>query len=185
MKKLKKPGENISLKTKKSESPAIMDWINSQTNLMDSIRYLIENEVRENGVRNLQNYIPAERALGVLPVSPASRVPEGIDLVSTEQETAATAEAIGPADVENSPAHVEAVSAEGASSASETTSGESLSGKIGEAGQASGETGADTVEASAAVSATEEAATEAEELEEVVDDPIEDDIDEEDIESWL
>lgn len=39
-----------------------MDWINSQSNLMDSIRYLIENEVRHNGVRNLQQLIPAERS---------------------------------------------------------------------------------------------------------------------------
>ncbi|WP_325176696.1 hypothetical protein [Paenibacillus alkalitolerans] len=61
MKKWKKPGENISLKTKKNESAAVMEWLNSQTNLMDSIRYLIENEIRMNGVRNLQLTIPAER----------------------------------------------------------------------------------------------------------------------------
>ncbi|CAG7644481.1 hypothetical protein PAESOLCIP111_04716 [Paenibacillus solanacearum] len=67
MKKRKQPGENISLKTKKSESPAVMEWINSQTNLMDSIRYLIENEVRAHGVRNLQRYVPADRTA----VSPA------------------------------------------------------------------------------------------------------------------
>lgn len=63
MKKPKKPGDNISMKTKKNESPLVLDWINSQTNLMDSIRYLIENEVAANGVRNLQKYIPAERAV--------------------------------------------------------------------------------------------------------------------------
>ncbi|KQL46862.1 hypothetical protein AN963_18395 [Brevibacillus choshinensis] len=62
MKKPKKPGDNISIKTKKNESPLIVDWINCQTNLMDSIRYLIENEVAANGIRNLQNHIPAERA---------------------------------------------------------------------------------------------------------------------------
>ncbi|MBB6731526.1 hypothetical protein [Cohnella zeiphila] len=62
MKKNKSPGENISLKTKKSEDPLIMAWLNSQTNLMDSIRYLVENEIRQNGVRNLQTYIPMERA---------------------------------------------------------------------------------------------------------------------------
>jgi len=61
MKKRKQPGENISLKTKKNESPAVMEWINSQTNLMDSIRYLIENEIGQHGVRNLQLIIPAER----------------------------------------------------------------------------------------------------------------------------
>lgn len=61
MKKVKQPGDNISLKTKKNESAAIMEWINSQSNLMDSIRYLIENEISAKGIRNLQNFIPAER----------------------------------------------------------------------------------------------------------------------------
>ncbi|OIJ21852.1 hypothetical protein BKP45_03925 [Anaerobacillus alkalidiazotrophicus] len=61
MKKQKKAGDNISLKTKKTEAEEILNWINSQSNLMDSIRYLIENEIRENGVRNLQNFIPANR----------------------------------------------------------------------------------------------------------------------------
>ncbi|QRG67652.1 hypothetical protein [Brevibacillus choshinensis] len=65
MKKPKKPGDNISMKTKKNESPLVLDWINSQTNLMDSIRYLIENEVAANGIRNLQKYIPAERAVSI------------------------------------------------------------------------------------------------------------------------
>ncbi|WCK54492.1 hypothetical protein PP175_25005 [Aneurinibacillus sp. Ricciae_BoGa-3] len=72
MKKPKKQGDNISLKTKKNESPIIIEWINCQTNLMDSIRYLIENEVTVNGIRNLQNHIPAERAIAFkqLPSSP-------------------------------------------------------------------------------------------------------------------
>lgn len=61
MKKIKQPGDNISLKTKKSEDPAVMDWINAQSNLMDSLRYLIEREIAQHGVRNLQAYIPAER----------------------------------------------------------------------------------------------------------------------------
>ncbi|ANE48835.1 hypothetical protein SY83_10030 [Paenibacillus swuensis] len=61
MKKQKQPGDNISLKTKKTEDPAVMSWINAQTNLMDSLRYLIEIEVVQNGVRNLQTCIPMER----------------------------------------------------------------------------------------------------------------------------
>ncbi len=61
VKKTKQPGENISLKTKKTEDPLVMDWINAQTNLMDSLRYLIEREIVSNGVRNLQAFIPAER----------------------------------------------------------------------------------------------------------------------------
>jgi hypothetical protein len=63
VKKTKQPGDNISLKTKKTEDPAVMSWINAQTNLMDSLRYLIELEIRQNGIRNLQAYIPAERNL--------------------------------------------------------------------------------------------------------------------------
>lgn len=61
MKKIKQPGENFSLKTKKTEDPAVMAWINAQTNLMDSLRYLIENELASSGIRNLQTIIPAER----------------------------------------------------------------------------------------------------------------------------
>lgn len=45
-----------------------MQWINAQTNLMDSIRYLIENEIVRSGVRNLQAYIPSERNM----LNPAS-----------------------------------------------------------------------------------------------------------------
>jgi hypothetical protein len=61
LKKIKLPGENISLKTKKTEDPLIMQWLNAQTNLMDSLRYLMEKEISENGVRNLQAFIPMER----------------------------------------------------------------------------------------------------------------------------
>ncbi|EIT86028.1 hypothetical protein A374_06901 [Fictibacillus macauensis ZFHKF-1] len=61
MKKQKKPGDNISLKTKKNEAPAIIDWINAQSNLMDSIRFLVENEIKANGVRNLQQHVPSDR----------------------------------------------------------------------------------------------------------------------------
>ncbi|KIL37121.1 hypothetical protein SD71_03955 [Cohnella kolymensis] len=63
MKKTKQPGDNFSLKTKKTEDPLVMQWINTQTNLMDSIRYLIENEIVRSGVRNLQAHIPTERNL--------------------------------------------------------------------------------------------------------------------------
>ncbi|SDW97523.1 hypothetical protein [Paenibacillus sp. CF384] len=61
MKKMKLPGGNISLKTKKTEDPIVMAWLNAQSNLMDSFRYLVEKEIMLNGVRNLQAYIPMER----------------------------------------------------------------------------------------------------------------------------
>ncbi|WP_141503565.1 hypothetical protein [Paenibacillus luteus] len=63
MKKTKLPGDNISLKTKKNEDPLVMQWLNSQTNLMDSLRYLVESEIAQNGVRNLQAFVPMERNL--------------------------------------------------------------------------------------------------------------------------
>lgn len=79
MKKLKLPGENISLKTKKSEDPAVMEWINAQTNLMDSIRYLIENELIQNGVRNLQTLIPSERNLTLAMNGQTAAAEENVD----------------------------------------------------------------------------------------------------------
>ncbi|AZN38799.1 hypothetical protein [Paenibacillus albus] len=62
MKKTKLAGDNISLKTRKTEEPLVMAWLNAQTNLMDSFRYLVENEILQHGVRNLQMFIPVERA---------------------------------------------------------------------------------------------------------------------------
>lgn len=93
MKKMKQPGDNISLKTKKNEDPAVMQWINAQTNLMDSIRYLIENEIVTNGVRNLQTCVPAERSLlGGRPVGgPSGAASEWASLSDTP--TAAGSEA--------------------------------------------------------------------------------------------
>ncbi|GBG07428.1 hypothetical protein PAT3040_01979 [Paenibacillus agaridevorans] len=61
MKKTKQPGDNISLKTRKNENAFVMAWINAQSNLMDSLRYLVEREVAANGVRNLQTCVPVER----------------------------------------------------------------------------------------------------------------------------
>ncbi|MGO4545159.1 hypothetical protein AB4Z29_10195 [Paenibacillus sp. 2TAB23] len=62
MKKTKLPGDNISLKTKKTEDPLVMQWLNTQSNLMDSLRYLVEKEIASNGVRNLQAFVPMERS---------------------------------------------------------------------------------------------------------------------------
>jgi hypothetical protein len=75
MKKIKQPGDNFSLKTRKTEEPLVMQWINSQTNLMDSLRYLIENEIVRNGIRNLQTVIPTERSL--LQAAPAPSAQHG------------------------------------------------------------------------------------------------------------
>lgn len=58
-----------------------MDWINAQTNLMDSLRYLVENEIVKNGVRNLQTFIPAERNV-------LSMMAEGHELIQNETASA-------------------------------------------------------------------------------------------------
>ena len=54
-------GKNFSVNTKKDESPDVIDWLNSQSNLSDSIRFLIEQDIKLYGVRNLQQIIPADR----------------------------------------------------------------------------------------------------------------------------
>lgn len=108
MKKTKLPGDNISLKTKKTEDPLVMQWLNTQTNLMDSLRYLIENEIVLNGVRNLQMFVPMER--NMLQGSPALQqtseyLPHdtGMEQMATaaeyaeEEEAAPEAPASGPA----------------------------------------------------------------------------------------
>jgi hypothetical protein len=59
--KEKKPGDHIILRLKNTESPLILKWINNQSNLSDSIRYLVEEEIKAHSVRDLQEYIPAKR----------------------------------------------------------------------------------------------------------------------------
>lgn len=61
LKKLIKAGKNFSVNTKKDENPDVMEWINLQSNLSDSIRFLIEQDIRLFGILNLQQIIPANR----------------------------------------------------------------------------------------------------------------------------
>jgi hypothetical protein len=116
LKKVKQPGDNISLKTKKNENPLVMSWLNSQSNLMDSIRYLVECEISSNGVRNLQTCIPAER--GELQEHSRPDRPESADLGISADVGGATA-------LSESAASEEVAAAAGqlaAASASETKS---------------------------------------------------------------
>ncbi|WP_169091017.1 hypothetical protein [Paenibacillus sp. PL91] len=55
------PGKPYVLKMKKDEDPLIFQWLNMQGIYSDSIRYLIEKEIAENGLRNLQHFIPSKR----------------------------------------------------------------------------------------------------------------------------
>ncbi len=69
-----------------------MQWINAQTNLMDSLRYLIEREIAHHGVRNLQTYVPAERSmLRGGEVSPDAMTRSPYDAVGMESAAATEA----------------------------------------------------------------------------------------------
>lgn len=100
MKKTKQPGENISLKTKKNEDPSIMNWINAQTNLMDSLRYLIEKEVFQNGVRNLQTFIPAERNVQAMLTVQEAREETAISIEEPQLEQVLVDDDIDEEDIE-------------------------------------------------------------------------------------
>lgn len=41
----------------------IVEWCEYQTNFSDAIKYLIEEEMKKNGIRNLQEYIPSVRSI--------------------------------------------------------------------------------------------------------------------------
>lgn len=50
----KKAGDQVGFKLKEDESPLILEWVNEQSIFAESIRYLIEKEIAENGVRDLK-----------------------------------------------------------------------------------------------------------------------------------
>ncbi|WP_157373761.1 hypothetical protein [Thermobacillus composti] len=58
-----KPGKAIVLKLREDEEQLVIDWINKQTMYSDSIRYLIQKEIAENGLRNLQLFVPRIRTI--------------------------------------------------------------------------------------------------------------------------
>ena len=154
MKKTKQPGENISLKTKKTEDPLVMHWINAQTNLMDSLRYLIEREIVSNGVRNLQAFVPAERNVWAAGASAAMDAPG-------ESGAAASMRSIPPAEQERERAPAPISPSERESAA--PPSAEDLPG--------SRELRAGAAEASAGLAPAVR--------------PVDDEIDDDDIEAWL
>lgn len=53
--------KQFPIKFKKNEKPEILEFANMQSNFNDTIRYLIEKEIAENGIRNLQEHIPPVR----------------------------------------------------------------------------------------------------------------------------
>ncbi|MGU3473141.1 hypothetical protein ACLBWT_18585 [Paenibacillus sp. D51F] len=60
------PGKPIVMKTREDEEQLLMDWVNMQSMYSDSIRYLIQKEIAENGLRNLQLFIPQFRTIDSL-----------------------------------------------------------------------------------------------------------------------
>lgn len=66
----------FTLSLRDDESLALIKWLYEQGNLSDSLRYLIEQEIKQNGIRNLQKHIPAVRdpiSLEVLDVKEPKR----------------------------------------------------------------------------------------------------------------
>ncbi|MFC3882015.1 hypothetical protein ACFOU2_00120 [Bacillus songklensis] len=53
----KKAGDQVGFKLKEDESPLILEWVNEQSIFAESIRYLIEKEIAENGIRDLKQVI--------------------------------------------------------------------------------------------------------------------------------
>ncbi|MGD9678937.1 MAG: hypothetical protein AB7V16_11405 [Vulcanibacillus sp.] len=56
----KKHENRFSINIKK-DKPHVIEFCSLQSNLNDTISYLIEKEIAENGIRNLQLYIPSSR----------------------------------------------------------------------------------------------------------------------------
>ncbi|HET7615917.1 MAG TPA: hypothetical protein VFK27_03080, partial [Bacillales bacterium] len=85
--KAKKPGDHIILRLKNNESPLIIDWMNHQSNLSDAIRFLIEEEIKANAVRDLQEYIPAKRKpLKAAAAQAENREPQQAEPVAVQEE---------------------------------------------------------------------------------------------------
>jgi len=61
-----KPGKPVVLKLREDEQQLVLDWINAQTVHGDSLRYLIQKDIAENGIRNLQLIIPQYRDIEVM-----------------------------------------------------------------------------------------------------------------------
>lgn len=59
--KKEKEVKAYTFKPRKEEDNRIIEFIETQSNLNDTIRYLIEKEVYTNGIRDIVKYIPAMR----------------------------------------------------------------------------------------------------------------------------
>ena len=58
--------KTVSLKY--TEDKRVFDFLEAQSNLSDSLVYLIQQEIKENGVRNLQCFVPSKRFIDLIPL---------------------------------------------------------------------------------------------------------------------
>lgn len=66
-KKAYKPGDTLVMRTRVDEDPLIFEWADKQGEIGDAIRFLIEQEIRTNGLRNLAENIQSRRPPLALP----------------------------------------------------------------------------------------------------------------------
>jgi hypothetical protein len=50
------------IRFKNDVNPKVLDWMEKQGNATEAIVYLIEKEIFENGIRDMELYIPIKRA---------------------------------------------------------------------------------------------------------------------------
>lgn len=55
--------KSYTFRPKVNEAPEIIDFLIEQTNFNDAIRYLIEKEVIDNGIRDIVKFIPSVREI--------------------------------------------------------------------------------------------------------------------------
>ena len=53
----------FSVRFKNTVDQRVIDFANCQSNFTDTILYLIEKEIAENGIRNIQEHVPTVRDL--------------------------------------------------------------------------------------------------------------------------
>jgi hypothetical protein len=54
-------GKAAAFKLREDEEELVLQWINAQSVYGDSMRYLIQKDIAENGIRNIQQFVPRSR----------------------------------------------------------------------------------------------------------------------------
>ncbi|MDP5276110.1 hypothetical protein [Chengkuizengella axinellae] len=79
--KEKTQGSSISGRFTNNESQLILDWWNTQSKAFESVKYLIEKEILQNGINNLNQIIPLDRDLDRLIALKENEHPEALRLI--------------------------------------------------------------------------------------------------------